>query len=64
MRWNWARINSSPLGGPGKPWRGISNGVEWGLTKTPALGSRGIIKAGRSRGSGEVASQGRAGTRP
>ena len=55
--WDWARMNSSLLGGPGKPWRGmelISNRVKLGLTKTPALGSGGIIKAGRSRGLGQA----------
>ena len=34
MRWNWSRMNSSLLGGPGMPRRGISNGVKWSLTKT------------------------------
>ena len=48
MWWDWARMNSSLLGGPGKPRNFISNRVKWGLTKTPPLGSGGIVKAGEA----------------
>lgn len=54
MWWDWARMNSSLLGGPGKPRRGmklISNRVKWGLTKThPSSGQRGDHKGWEKQG--------------